>query len=643
MLGGKEDVPEKRRLVAIMAADIVGYSRLVEADEKATLDAIRSLRSEVINPQIVAHDGRIVKLMGDGAIVEFGSVVDAVASAVAIQMGVRARQRDKLPDRRLTLRIGVNLGDVVVEGDDLMGDGVNVAARLEQLCPPGGLLVAAAAYDQLQGKLDVTFDDAGEQQVKNIARPVHVYSARIDGVAHALPRKSRQRRRLLPIGATAVLALLLAAGGTWWFWPTPPADTKPSVAVLPFNNYAGDEATGRLADGLTEDIITDLARYPDFEVVARNSTEVYKGKPIDIREVASALHINYVLEGSIQRQNGRVRITAQLINATSANHLWSDHWDRPDEDVFAVQTEIAQEVSNQLGGGVGLINRAARDAARRKRPGNLTAYELYLLGGEKVEQGNSASLKEAIPLLTRAVELDPGLARAWVSLFFAYNVLAFAGVDQERNWKLAGEAAEHAVSTDPGDAMAHVALGSSFGIQNDLIRAKAEFDTALRLAPSSAEVLIQYSFWAATLGQPKQGGEMADRAIRLDPNYSMAAAGRFSYAYFAADRYEDALSVLDRATLDSYSPDNWVVRPSALAALGRIEEAKRWVKEALSRSADLTIEGWANQPGYSDAERQRFIKTMALAGFPACAKPDVLAKIANPLRLPECANRSPAK
>ncbi|MGL4962769.1 MAG: adenylate/guanylate cyclase domain-containing protein [Inquilinus sp.] len=631
-------VPVNRRLAAILAIDVVGYSRLMEADEAATLAAIKDLRCAVIDPLLVEHHGRIVKLMGDGAIVEFSSVVDAVACAVAVQKGCEAEQTERPGGRRIVFRIGVNLGDVVVEGEDLLGDGINVAARLEQLCSPGGILISGTVFDQLQGKIDrLTLDYAGDQHMKNIARPVRTYNVRRDGGGR--PWRLRLRPHLGQVRwAAAVLAVLLLGGTSWWWFFQPaPLGAKPSVAVLPFNNYGGDEATGRLADGLTDDIITDLARFPELEVVARNSTEVYKGKPVDARQVASALHVGFVLEGSIQQQNGQVRITAQLIDAQTGNHIWSDRWDRPAEDVFAVQTEIAEQVTNRLGGGVGLIQTAGRATAKRKRPENLNAYDYYLLGSEKIEKLTKADEKEAIMLLNRAVELDPGLARAWVELYHAHVLLGIFGVNPESNYKAAADVAERAVQLDPSDAEAHAVFGMSLADKGDIARAKAELDTALRLAPGSSEILTFYSGFAARVGEPERGAQMVDQVMRLDPNYPMWTSNFFSSAYFMAGRYEDTLKMLERMTPNNYQKWVWVVRSSSLAGLGRIEEAKTSVVEALKRHPDLTVESIINEPGMSAAQRRRFMETMPLAGFPACAKTGALAKLASPpVRLPEC-------
>ncbi|RWO26931.1 MAG: tetratricopeptide repeat protein [Mesorhizobium sp.] len=627
--------PLNRKLLAILAADMVGYSKAMEADEAGTIARLKAMRAELIDPTISQRHGRVVKLMGDGALVAFDSVVDAVACAAEIQSAAAARNEGLPEPERIVFRIGVNLGDVALVDGDVYGDGVNVAARLQQLAEPGGVIVSGTAFDHLQGKLDLALDFAGEQQVKNISRPVRMYRLRLDGkrvrwtLRKAMPRWTRTT-------AAAIVVLALAGGGTWWFFQPAPLGAKPSVAVLPFNNYGGDEATGRLADGLTEDIITDLARFPELEVVARNSTEVYKGKPVDARQVASALHVGFVLEGSIQRQNGRVRVTAQLIDAQTGNHLWSDRWDRPAEDVFAVQTEIAEQVTNRLGGGVGLIQAAGRAAAKRKRPENLNAYDYYLLGTEKIEKITIADEEEAIALLNRAVELDPGLARAWVELYHAHAILAGFGINPESEIKAAADVAERAVQLDPSDAEAHAVFGMSLAENGDMGRAKAELDTALRLAPGSSEILTFYSGFAAKFGEPERGAQMVDQVMRLDPNYPMWTSNFFAPAYFMAGRYEDALKMLERMTPNNYDKGKWVVLSSSLAALGRIDEANASVRETLKQYPDLTVESMINEVGLSTKERSRFIETMPLAGFPACAKPEALAKLPKPVRLSEC-------
>ena len=297
--------PLDRKLLAILATDVVGYSKAMEADEAGTIARLKASRTELVYPLIAQHHGRIVKLMGDGAIVAFDSIVDAVICAAGIQKAAAARNAGLPEPERLVYRMGINLGDVVLVDGDVYGDGVNVAARLEQLAEPGGVMVSGTAYDHLQGKLDWPLDFVGEQQVKNITRPVRAYSLRLDGrrarwtLRKAVPRWKRA-------AAAAAIALALAGGGTWWFLQAATLKAEPSVAVLPFNNYGGDETTGRLADGLTEDIITDLSRMPEIIVIARNSTEAYKGKPSDVRQIGRELKVRYVLEGSIQRQGEHI-------------------------------------------------------------------------------------------------------------------------------------------------------------------------------------------------------------------------------------------------------------------------------------------------------------------------------------------------
>ncbi|MEK0082203.1 adenylate/guanylate cyclase domain-containing protein [Benzoatithermus flavus] len=629
----------ERRLAAILAADVVGYSRLIEADEAATLALIKSLRREVIDPLLAEHHGRIVKLMGDGALVEFASVVDAVACAVAVQRAVAGRQAAVPAERRIVFRIGVNLGDVVVEGEDLLGDGVNVAARLEQLCEPGGVLVSGTAYDHLQGRLGLPLTFAGEQRVKNIARPIRTYRVELDG--KAARRRSWWQGRRAAAALAALLVLAAAAAGGWW-WGRAGGDAgaqgRASIAVLPFENLGGDAATGRLADGLTEDTITDLARFRDLDVIARNSTAAYKGKPVDVREVGRALGVRYVLEGSIQRQGARVRVTAQLIDAPTGTHVWSERWDRPTQDVFAVQSELAEAVAAKIGGYTGLIVAADRDLAKRKRPQDLNAYDLYLLGIEAKHRETKESVEEAIRLLKQSLAIDPNFARAWTGLSWSYQVLGGFVDETPELRQAAKDAAQQAVDLDPMDAEAHAALASALGREGNLVRTGAELGKALDLNPNSADILTFYADWASSFGQAERGAAAAEQAIRLNPNMPNWALSSYRYAFFMVGRYEDALRMLDRKPRDNYRRSDYVFRAAALGALGRVEEAHAAVAEALTRFPNLTVEGFAGAPEWSAAERQRLTDTMRRAGFPACAKQETLKIMPGLERLPECAS-----
>ncbi|MBL8894316.1 MAG: adenylate/guanylate cyclase domain-containing protein [Rhizobiales bacterium] len=631
----------ERRLAAIVIADIVGYSRRMEIDEAGTLAAVKSLRETLIAPLIAEYRGRIVKYMGDGMMLEFASVVDATACAVAIQKGLAARQLDVPEDRRIVQRIGVNLGDVVVEGDDLLGDGVNVAARLEQLCPPGGVLVSGTAYDQLKGKLDVAFDDAGEQKVKNIATPIRTYSARLVGTKSTWGLRARRYRRRLPAAAAILVALVLGGLALWWMKPAEQAVAKPSIAVLPFDNYGSDEATGRLADGITEDIITDLARFPDFKVIARNSTAVYAGKPVDVRQVGKDLNVRYVLEGSVQRQGDELRVTAQLIDAASGAHVWSERWDRPATDIFAVQTEIVQAAVNRLGGS-GVIMEAENTSAKRKRPGNLSAYEKYLLGRDRILNPSKERIAEAISLFKSALEVDPMLARAWVDLAWAYSQSTSYGADYATVIPLATQAAQRAIDIDPMDAGAHAALGQMLALNGDFARAKAEFDEAFRLNPGSADILAIYAGWASTFGEPERGAELADQVIRINPNYPIAQSGSLYFAYFMGGRFDDALRILDKQPREIHDKYDLIMRAATLASLGDKDKARDATREALVYYPDVTAEGFANEPGFNEIERGKLARALLDAGFPPCAPAEKLAGIAKPFRVTQCeANAGP--
>ncbi len=630
----------ERRLAAIMAADIVGYSRLMEAEEAATLAAIKGLWADVIDQLLSEHVGRIVKLMGDGALIEFRSVVDAVTCAVAMQTGVAAHQASAKPERRIVFRIGVNLGDVVVEGDDLLGDGVNVAARLEQLCPPGGVLISGTAYDHMKGKLDLPIDFTGEQQVKNISEPVRTYNVRMEGVKRGWSLRTRRLRRFQSVVAAAAIVLALGGAAAWWLLQADPATAPASIAVLPFDNLGRDDATGRLADGITEDIITDLARFRDFAVIARNSTEVYAGKAVDVRQVGKDLNVRYVLEGSVQSVGDHIRVTAQLIDAQSGTHLWSERWDRPAADVFALQTEIVQQASNRLGGSSGAIMEAEHQAAQRKRPENLSAYERYLLGRDRMLTPTKERIDEAITFFQQALDQDPTLSRAWTGLAWAYEQTTYYGADYATAYPLALEAARQAVKADPMDAAAHAVLGHQIGQGGDFARAEAELETALRLNPGDANILALYANWLSTLGDPERGAELADQAIRLNPDYPVSMTGSFFFAYFMAGRHEDALRIIEKQPIESRTKNSWAIRAAIYAALGEREKAETATTEALQHHPGLTAEGYANEPGFNETERQKLADALRDAGFPLCATPEQLEAVENAFRIPECTTTS---
>jgi TolB-like protein/class 3 adenylate cyclase len=625
-----------------MAADAVGYSRLVEADEAGTLAALRALRREVIDPLLAEHHGRVVKLMGDGVIVEFGSVVDAVACAAAVQQGVATRQAGVPPERRIVFRIGVNLGDVVVEGLDLLGDGVNVAARLEQLCEPGGVLVSGTAYDHLQGKLDLPLQFVGEQQLKNIDRPVRAYRVRLDGGgAAAPPSRARRRRWTVPAAAAILLGLLLAAGASWWPRPQEPALTgRPALAVLPFDNLGGDEATGRLADGITEDIITDLARFGDLDVIARNSTAVYKGRPVDVRQIGKDLDVGFVLEGSIQRQADRVRVTAQLVDTGSGAHVWSERWDRPTGDIFAVQAEVAEAVAGAIGGGISMaaITASAVAQAKRRPPAKLMAYDHYLLAADGKAKRTKEAVLAALEHASTAIALDPELARAYATrAYLRFFAVASSG---DLLGALQGMEADarRAAELDPRDAEAQAALAFAYALTGRLAEAEAEVTRAVGENPANIHVLVIAANILPFAGKPELGARYADKALRLDPRMQPGNIAGVTFAYFFTRRFDDVLAVLVRIPREGFNRRLAFVHAAALAQLGRATEvgpAKDFLlARYLNISAELVLDREFRV--LRRQEEELILDSFRKLDLPVCAAPGDLAGLANPLRLAEC-------
>jgi adenylate cyclase len=445
-----------RRLAAILAADVAGYSRLMGADEEGTLERLKALRRELVDPKIAEHRGRIVKTTGDGLLVEFASVVDAVRCAVEVQQAMPERNTGVAADSRVELRIGINLGDVIVEGADLYGDGVNIAARIEALADAGGVFVSNTVHDHVRDRLPFVFEDLGEQQVKNIARPVRIYRVRD------------------PIAAGKSPAA-----------PTPPMlplPDKPSLAVLPFKNMSGDPEQEYFADGIAEDIITLLSRSRGLFVIARNSTFTYKTRAIDVKQVGRELGVRYVLEGSVRKAGNRARVTAQLIETATGGHLWADRYDRDLTDIFAVQDEITTRVSTVI---LPTVERSERERAARKLPESLDAWECYHRGlwhFSKIEPGENT---RAISFLERAIELDPGFAVAHSALSFVLSAQPIFSPQSKRQslFPRVVEHARRAIALDPTDALARCSLSNTLFFTGRHNEAMAEADLAVGLDP----------------------------------------------------------------------------------------------------------------------------------------------------------------
>jgi TolB-like protein/class 3 adenylate cyclase len=543
--------PTERRLAAILAADVVGYSRLIERDERGTIERLKAHRRELVLPLLAEHRGRIVKLMGDGALCEFASVVDAVACAVAIQRGMMEREQGSPPATRMRFRIGVNLGDVIHEEGDLYGDGVNVAARLEGLAEPGGITVSGTAYDHLQGKLDCPLTPLGEQKLKNIERPVRAYRVEI-GAGDA--------------GATPSPA-------------PPPVPERPAVAVLPFDNLSGDPEQGYFSDGITEDVITELARFHELLVIARNSSFAFRGKSVDVREVGRALGAGYVVEGSVRRGGNRVRITAQLIAAGTGTHLWAERWDRPLEDVFAVQDEIARGIVATV---ASRVLEDSETVARRRAPADVRAYDLFLQGHRLSDRFNPGDQDRARELFLQARDLDPGFARAYTGLAFNHLNRAIdngLGVPRESDPDRieALRLAEKALSLDQNDARVHDTLAYVCLTWRDFDRAQRHFDLARGMNPNDAQIQIAWAWAQACLGDAERGLPATELAFRLNPCHPRYYEHYLSRVLFLARRHGDALAVLERITAESPldHPRDLGWRAAACGHLGRTLEGQR--------------------------------------------------------------------
>jgi adenylate cyclase len=516
---------ETRKLAAILAADVVGYSRLAGADEDRILARLRALRSDHIDPIIAVYNGRVVKRTGDGALVAFRSVVDAVRCAIETQNGMVERNAGLPPERRIEFRIGIHLGDVVEEADgDLMGDGVNIAARLEGIAEPNGVCLSSAAYEQVRDKLRHEFVDLGEKQLKNIARPLRVYRVTME-------RSGEKCEPTAPETPVARLAL----------------PDKPSIAVLPFQNMSGDPEQEYFADGMVEDIITGLSRIKWLFVIARNSSFAYKGKAIDVREVGRELGVRYVLEGGIRKAGGRVRITVQLIEAESAAHVWADRYDGALTDVFDLQDQITDRV-------VGIVEpslqRSEIERSRRKRPENLDAYDLYLRAMLHVAAQMPEDIKTALPLLEEALRLEPNYAAAHAHMAWCYE-LRFARGGLHEADRIAALRHAHATLTSGTDDATALAVA---GFVSCLLGAEHEaalnaIDRALSLNPSCATALYLGAQAQALAAHGEKARTFALRALRLSPFDSLAFEANMALggAALLEERYDEATACYAKA------------------------------------------------------------------------------------------------
>ena len=577
----------ERRLAAILAADVVGYSRLMGQDEAGTLARLRALRCDLIDLRIADHKGRIVKTTGDGILIEFSSVVEAVACAASVQREMLQHNLVIPQDQRIEFRIGINSGDVIVEGDDIHGDGINIAARLEALAEPGGICISGIVHDQVYGRLAVMFDDTGDQNLKNIARPVRVYSLRTG---------------LIEVSPTAT--------------PTLSLPDKPSLAVLPFQNMSGDPEQEYFADGVVDDIITALSRVGWFFVIARNSSFTYKGKSVDIKQVSRELGVRYVLEGSMRKAANRVRITGQLIEAETGRHIWSDRFDGALEDVFDLQDRITESV---VGAILPSVQRAEIVRAHAKPTENLDAYDLYLRAVDRTVRASRDGTAQAVSLLRRAIATDRNyaLAKSYLSFVFVYrSTLRF---DEPGEWEEAVALAADAIETARDDADTLRLAGHALSHFRQWERGKVALDRAVRLNPNSAQVLNSAGWGSLHRCEPDPAIDFFHRAIRLsplDPEMATMLWG-LAVADLMNGKNEEALSLLDQAIHES--PNNIAVYRAqilALVRLGRAEAARDAVQKILTLSPADRISAQRGGPYRDAAFAQEMAEALRLAGLP---------------------------
>ena len=566
----------ERRLAAILAADVVGYTRLMGEDEAGTFERLTAIRKEVVEPLITEHRGRIVKLMGDGLLVEFASVVDAVGCALAWQAAVTKRESERDQDARLQFRIGLNLGDVIVEGDDIHGDGVNIAARLEAQAEPGGICLSGDAYRQAKGKIEAEFEDLGEQALKNVAEPVRMY--RIISDPDAL------------VGSAPTAA------------PEPLPD-KPSIAVLPLRNLSGETDQEYFADGISEDIITALSRNRWLMVIARNSSFVFKGKAVDLREVGKQLGVRYVLDGSVRKGGDRIRIAAQLIDASSGNQIWAERYDRVLEDIFAVQDEVTQSIVAAIAPELG---KAEQQRATSKKSENLSAWEVYQRGMWHLYRRTKEDLKEARGLFETALSLDPGLSLACTGLVDAYYYEVVLGLadsaTENRNEAL--QFARRALELDPDDAAAHCAMGKARIVRREHAQAIADLQLAIDLNPSLA--WAHYGLGAAAVfsGDPERAIAHLESAIRLSPRdqHMGSFMVRLAEAYLLKGNCQRAVEWARKALQQQgFQWSRYAALLAGLGFLGEQEEAERVLGECLDQRPDFSVSMVRDGHLYTDA------------------------------------------
>ena len=585
----------ERKLAAIFAGDVAGYSRLMGVDEEGTLHQLKAHRKDLVDPKITEHRGHIVKTTGDGMLVEFVSVVDAVRCAVEIQRGMLERNVDVPADRRIEFRIGINVGDIISDDNDIYGDGVNVAARLEALAEPGGIFVSRNVHDQVRDKLSFGFEDMGEQMVKNIARPIGIHRV---SLAESTTEAS--------LGAPTTAK------------PERAASQRPSIAVLPFANMSGDPEQEYFADGISEDIITGLSKLRWFFVIARNSSFIYKGKSIDIKRVARELGVRYVLEGSVRKGGNRLRITAQLIDAETGNHIWADRYDGDLTDVFALQDAITEKVVAAI---EPKLLQAEGIRSQSHSPEDLGAWEMVSQANSLFWRLTKAEGEAAIAILKQAVERYPDYAPAHSMLAFMMLVSAYVGWaagERQSQVKQAAALATRAAELDDSDPWAYFALGYVAYTMRRTDKAIEEFQRAIDLNPNFAAAHSYLSLALALAGQSDQAITHAEQAIRMSPHDPQNAVcfTALAAAHYQAGRYGEAVSFGRKALQQrsGWAPGHRIFCAS-LAQAGQIDEARTELDQLKELHPDISIAWIEKHVPYTAGPMAKFLEGMRKAGL----------------------------
>ena len=573
----------QRRLAAILAADVVGYSRMMEQDEAGTLAALKLRLQDILTPVVSQHNGRVVKLMGDGVLAEFASAVDAVQCAVELQKGFTRANQNVPESQHIILRIGINLGDIIVDGSDLYGDGVNISARLESLAEPGSIYVSGTVHDHIAGKLGLSFDDLGERTLKNITKAVQVYRVGTAGTDDGAAR---------PPFALA---------------------EKPSIAVLPFVNLSGDAEQAYFSDGITEDIITELSRFRQMRVVSRNSSSRFGGRNLDMIRVGRELGVRYLVEGSVRRMGARTRITAQLIDAVTGDHIWAERYDNAQDEIFDVQDRVVQTIVATL---AGRINLAGAEIARRKPPASLAAYEL-VLRADALAWGTPEGDAEARLLFEKAIEIDPGYARAYAQLSFSLS-REWSG-DMSGSNRLRDEAfelARKAVALDENDTLCQLAMAWANFHRGAHELADRNLAKALALNPNQPSTQADLAIFLNLRGEPEKAIEGLLAINRIDPFYTPSWYWReLGAAYFNARRYDEAITSMLRSAAPTNWQRAWLVASYALA--GKPDLARECAADLLRHIPDFSIEHFlAKEPLQRAGDKQHLAEGLRQAGLP---------------------------